>query len=292
MKEKVLILPWATNRLETLLVSVIAQRPGVSAEQLQKQVAEGLRPCSIQAVFQSLKKLRDVGVVLKYGRGYSLSLTWSLELIEFATMLREQYVSEAAAEAIVPRSNQKHVWQFSNLQIAHDFWIQTLVAMFQTSPDPILFSWLPHPWFYFLQTAKAERLYTLIRNQERWIYSIIGGDTYLDKLFARNMDPRCYVASMAAGPFQQEQSAYLGVIGEFVLEIRLDLKTTKRIDKLFTSIKSAAEFARMELITALSESARVRITLAHQPIRAAKLSRTFERYFGVRQKDIAFRAKR
>ncbi len=269
------------HTLSEMIVTFLGERRAATALFLHQEINRSLRPCSLQGVYHELRKLQREGVVVKVGETYTLNLSWVFELEEFASSVYENYVKSPSARVVLPASNSSNVWRFSNLLKTDDFWAQLLLVLYRETDQKILFNWIPHPWFYFAQVEKVEQFYRVLEREGRRIYSVIGGDTYLDRRYAEGVSPKVYTYSLKHGPFQGDSSTYLYFIDEYVLTIKLDPLTTKRIDGLFRSIKSPADMDYHRIYNTLDSQARIVVRLRHQPRKAKALIKEYCDFFGI-----------
>ena len=111
-------------------------------------------------------------------------------------------------------------------------------------------------------------------------YIIVGGESYLDRLFLRGL-PKNYVVSTSPGPFHTERNCYYAVIADTVLTVKLAKQSAERIDELYERIHSRQSFIEAELVKFLRTKIRSTVKIELNQKRAHDLKRRFCDYFGI-----------
>jgi len=270
-----------SNRLESIIVGLLAKQPLQTASRLHKHCCLGNRKYSLQIIYHHLRKLQTEGVVIKAKDRFSLSLTWAYECLHFADLVYSRYLESPSHLELIPEDHSAKSWQFSNLLRLDNFWVQAMIAIFSHSGAKLKFGWNPHPWFYFAQPDKVQRYYAMFKSRGWRYFSTIGGDTYLDQRYAESMDASFYEYRLNQTPVFDDMSRYYSLIGDYIIAVKLDQATSRRIDELFMSIKSESDIRYHQVSKALNTPGKLSITIEHNPRKAGRYTRKFREYFGV-----------
>lgn len=269
------------NRLEQKIIRLLAHHPAQTAAWLHKACCDSQHTYTLQGIYHELRKLQKLGVVVKVGELFSLSLSWAFEFVTFADQIYDNYVESPSHLEILPQENSSKTWQFSNLLRLDDLWVQAMVAIFNQSEAKQKFGWNPHPWFYFAQVEKVNQYYRMFKQRGWKYYSTIGGGTFLDRHYAESMDPSFYEYRLEQTPVFDDMSKYQALIGDFLVTVKLDLETTTKIEELFTSITRLADADYRTVAQVLNSRGKFSIKVEHNPRKARAYTRKFREFFGV-----------
>lgn len=171
-------------------MQLLTTEPGSSASQLQKLISRQ-RPTTLQGVYHELGKLQDQNVVIKVGQAFFLNITWANELLNFADTLYEKYFNSTEALSFLLNEKKRQSWKFTSGIRADDFYVHASLALCRAMKCKEIFEWVPHPWFFLVDSEKKEKRYqqTLQREKIR-IYCAIGGDSTLDRAYLKSKPSR------------------------------------------------------------------------------------------------------
>ena len=91
--------------LQDRVVELLGAAPALTALELQESLGEHARECTLQAVYQELRKLIAAGVVVKTGQHYSLRIAWLLEILAFADKAYLSHLTNATVVELLPEEN-------------------------------------------------------------------------------------------------------------------------------------------------------------------------------------------
>lgn len=268
------------RQLENRIIELLSLRRGLTAGELHRRLIQS-RKISLQGVYHELRRLQREGVVVKYGKTYGVSISWILEVQQLTEKLYKEYVREASPADILPEAGQRRQWKFSDLRRLDDFWMQAIFVVFEAT-DEIMYEWSAHPWYFFAHTEKVDQFYRGLLARKRKFYKILGHEGYLDRLYAQRMNPQIFEFSFAPSPFADRQSEALLVCGEYLITIKLDPASTKRIDRLFSEVRSAAQFQYQKVFEVVTQAGEFKLIIERHPKKASRLRRQFEEYFFVK----------
>lgn len=275
-----LIMLLETNqKLDDLIVEKLSRKTSLTADLLHDQLLEGGKEFTIQALYKTLRRLEEAGVVVKNKKKYSLRLSWVADLADLAKSASINYLK--SAKASLPKKGRRIIWHFSNLLALNNFWSQVLLLLIQYSDQKKLLTWMPHPWYHLVYSEQEEQYIRSLTLTDTQLYLINGGTTFLDHWAERYWQSENIEYSSAQSVFSKEESnIYLNIIDDYVLRVKLDDKITAEIEKLFQSTKSMDDVEFSELFRVFGQKVQANMWLENNPEKAAAYSKKFKNFFG------------
>ncbi len=264
------------------IVEILIKLRSASALKITSELRSNGPRCSIQNVYYTLRALQNEGVIVKVKKQYTLSLIWALEIINFADRLDEKFISTAYASELLPKSGKKIVWKFSNLFKLDDFWVQAMIAAFQSSNAQTMFSSCAHPWFYFAQAKKMHIFYKLLESKGKQIKLTISGDSFLDQYFKNSVSKKLYEVIVSANPLKLKSNQYSVVIGAYYFLVTINRQSALEIDELFRSTKKLSESEYKRIFHTLNRSTTARLEIQHSVSKTKRASQTFQKFIGIK----------
>ena len=134
------------QRLDDLLVTSLANEPGMSAEQLREKLLGMGHPFTLQAIYKELSRLVQVHVVTKYGLKYSLRLSWVINLANFGQETLARHSAEIDPSMLPDGKNQMSIkWTFSSLEAMDNLLGHLVILACSTSTYSSIYTWSKHP---------------------------------------------------------------------------------------------------------------------------------------------------
>jgi len=268
------------ENLEELIVKVLAHAPSMSADKIRQAIAKDFRRYSAQAIFKELHKLQRVGVVVRVKRDYSLSMAWALDFVNLGDVIYDQYVAKTPLGTILPDMVKRKSWKCSDFCRVSNFWLHTKSALFEHTRQRLMYEWEPHPWVHLIHHEKQLALYRVFKRGGWHISKIVGGGSYLDRLYAPAWPKDVITHSFAPGPFYELTNTYLNVIGDYVFTIAIEPKHNRELEELYASMSSAKQIKVEKITDLLYRKAKFSVKLEENSKRAEQLRRQFVEYFG------------
>ncbi|MBU4332745.1 hypothetical protein KKD19_02875 [Patescibacteria group bacterium] len=271
------------EKLEDLIVKLLAERPILTATQVRQEIKEKNKKYSLQAVYKELRKLQNNGVVSKIKQKYGLRLPWALDFVSLADIISQTYIDSPRIASILPERNKKEIWHFNNLLKMNNFWSHILLILIQQSEKKILLGWNPHPWFHLAQTKQEEQYIKSLGLAKGKLYLIVGGSTYLDRWAEKFFDKKIVEYSFGRSACGTECSPhYINVIDDYVLTVKIDKKTARIIDDLYKNTTSADDIDIASIMDVFHGKINASIWLEKNSKKAQQISGRFSRFFGVK----------
>jgi len=271
----------SSPHLSEILIELFEDHPQQSVKTIAAELLRRGYRYTSRAVYKELNKLQEQGIVVKARDQFSLCLPWVIELMRFADVLYQSYLTSSAMTNLLPADGRKFIWRFRDLRRMDDFWLHLMFVLFQHSRSKRMFEWIPHYWFHLLHYEKELQAQRAMKVAQNKLYMVLGADTYLDRSPVKYWDKGVYEWSFARSPFHSDRSRYFCVIDDFILVVRLDRRTNARIDQLFSKVKSKADIEAAEVYEVFQAPARIKVSLEQNQRKAHSLKRKFSIYFGV-----------
>jgi hypothetical protein len=270
------------SSLEDHLVTALGREHMLSAADLYSRVTSTYGRCSIQAVYKELRKLQNLGVVVKSREKYSLSLSWILNLAELVDQMYYGHAEPKHLEVTLSPRSAKQSYTFTKLTKVDDFWIHSLLSLLQNSKEKILYQWIPHPWFHLIHSEKSWPFHNALRVSGFQVKSIIGGNTFLDQHSKRTTTEGVYEFSYRKGPFHDLRDEYYSVTDRHLLTVKLDQQKTNQLERLYSSIKSFDDFDVASVVEAVNSPGQIKLTIESSPKKIRPIWKQFREYFEVK----------
>ncbi len=274
-----------STTLEELIVKYLAATPWVGAAWLQQAIARDYKPYTRRGVYKELSKLEREGIVVKVKNSYSLRLAWVMNLVSFVGDMYDVYLDPSLLKTLLLKGGEKITWRFSSLAKMDMAWTQLMLGMHRACPGKAMCVWCPHQWFDFSHGERNRQFIKANDIAANRRFHIIGGSTYLDRLGGAGQ-PKIGVYSYAEGPFEDLRNTYYTLIGDYVICVKLDTVTTRKIEELFSRVKTARDINPQEMGQIFGARVNAKLTLEINPRRAAELKRKFARFFGLKIEEI------
>jgi hypothetical protein len=272
------------KKLQDHIIELLAREPYLRTRTLHEKLNRAGQRFSLRALYKELEHLIDEGIVVRWGKELGLSLPWLNQLAAFVDEAHDRYTGEGVLRKLLPIPNQPLVLTFSELNTLDAFCSQLISTLHHEHPRKAMFVWHPRQWFHIVRDEAESRLKHSLAVTRYQRYIIVGGQSYLDKFFLRNL-PKSYVVSTAPGPFHTSRNTYYGVIADTVLTVKLAKQSAERIDELYDRVRTRQDFSESELLTLLRSKIPSRVKVEVAPKRAAELKKHFCDYFGLSSKS-------
>ena len=271
----------ASENLEDFIVRTLAARPSASVSELHEYICGSYRRYSTAALYKELRKLQEQGVVVRRKDQLSLSLSWVFNLVELCDSMYDTHIAAPSAGEILPEPGEIKSFTFSTLAKVDDFWVHAMLIMLQHSKTKRLFQWIPHPWFYLVNSHKSFPFHNALRTAGARIDNIIGGNTFLDRYGQRITTAGVYELNYAPSKFQDIRNLYFSVSDTYMLTVHLSKRKAEEIDAFYDSIRSIDQVDVPRVVDLTTRDARTKVTIERKPAKVRKTWNRFIDYFEV-----------
>lgn len=269
-----------TPSIEELIVQILSQRINLSPNEIHSIILERGFSYSQRGIYKELKKLESEGVIYKSTKGFSLQLTWIVNILNFADQAYKTATKQNALKDTLGSDSYKEVYRFKDLRRLDLFWIQNLMTLHQLHPGAPLFLWIPYQWFHLVHSNAIDLFYHASDITSAKRYHILGNDCYLSRVALKSL-PKNGNYSFSDSPFSGEESTYYSLIASTIITVKLDASTTKCISELFQRVKSEADLKKENLSEIFNQKVKASISIEKNETKAKKLRKKFSDFFGV-----------
>ena len=264
------------ENLAEQIVLLLTARTNTSAEALLKFVNKN-KIYTLQAVYKELRKLQAGGIVVKIGKGYSLRLSWLLQVSNAADQSINLYTQPDILK--FEPGYKKQTWQFNSLLKANNFWAQVLILLMKDSREKVLYSYAPHAWYHLAQTQAEDQYLKSIKGSKGKIYFILTNNTFLDKWVEQFYDRSVMEFGYTKKPLFTNEEIELDVIDDYIITSKKDAVVTKNIADLYNKA-TKENFNIGRVVDIFTNQAKVKVTLERNPKKAALYKKKFKQFFG------------
>jgi hypothetical protein len=268
----------AKESLEDKIVVSLGNNSHATAEQIKLFIPDSY---SIQAIYQSLKKLQEQGVVVKVKDNYSLKLSWVIGLRNFTQNLENQYVQSLRLNDIAPLFTKKSIWRFNSLISLNNFWAQLLLILIQESKTKTVFDWTPEPWYYLAHTEQEQKYLSALKSLSGKVYMVIGGKTYLHKSVEQYLNPKFVEYSFSDKLFEKDNDTDFSVIDDYILTVSLNKNLLNKIKQLYKNTKDQQDVDINKVLEIFFGEFNAKMTLEYNPAKAKVIRKKFIKHFGI-----------
>jgi len=271
----------STTVLKEQIVRVMAATAGMTANEIQAQMAQEYQRYTIQGVYKELRNLQADTVVVKSGAKYSLNLTWIINLISLTDLMFDSHIGHLSDTQFIPPGKSKCTWNITTIPRANGFWTQLMFSLLETSTSKKFYQWIPHPWFHLLSHHAMVGFQEAVRIGGYKIYSSVGGTTYLDRLFAEQtfLESQFYEISYAEGPFEGLYDTYYSLLDDYLITIKLDSDLASRLHNLFQAVEGPRTFDVSRTTQVLNQPGRISVSLERGTAKSGRIKKLLLDFF-------------
>jgi hypothetical protein len=269
--------------LEERIVLLLSAQSRLAAQAIFSAVNKGPASYTLQAVYKELRKLQQQGVVGKLGRGYSLRLSWVLGLDELGERMVNTYLKSGALSTLL-KTKSKQTWYVSNLIRLNDLWDQLLISLVQESTSKQLFGYTKHAWYHLAQPQAEDQYIRAVSKEGGKIYLALGSKLPLDAWAEQFWPKHIMEFGYTRQPLHDDHTVEFDVIDDYIVTTKKDLKITQALESIYAQAKTPADVRGDVLLSVFTRPTRVRVTLEHNPTKAARLRKKFFQFFGTKPK--------
>jgi hypothetical protein len=266
--------------IEELIVQILSKEGDLQPKGINDRIIQSGYAYSQRGIYKELKKLESEGVIFKSSKGYSLQLTWIINILNFADQAYETSTKFTPLKQILQEESLKTVYRFNNLRRMDLFWIQTLMTLHQMNPKEPLFLWCPFQWFDLVHNHATNSFYSASDITSAKRYHIIGDDSFLSRKALEAL-PKNGHYSFSESPFSKEKNTYYAVIASTVITVKLDTPGTERIASLFDRVKNNQDLKKENISQIFNQKVKVSLTIENNMLKSKKLRKKFCDFFGV-----------
>lgn len=228
---------------------------------------------SLRAVYKSVNKLIDAGVILKVGKQIMIDHEWAKRVGD---------MMDSSSAPILSRG-ERAVYTFVAVEHLDSFWKTIVLPLEQsTSAREILF-YNPHNFWAYLPARKEseDTYYRHFSNVERYGFFTIGGDSRADTEFKREYQNEHLQIDLRNIKLFRKTD-HITIVKSFIITVRLAKKVSENIDKLYESGESIKDILP-RIVGICQKPGKIRFVIENNPVRASRLKKVLARNFYFKQ---------
>jgi hypothetical protein len=268
-----------------LVIKILTEEYPLSAKSIYTRVTKKhLKPITYQAVFKTIKKMEDEGILEK-DKGYSLNIDWVLRSKEFFSQIEKHYKSKDTPE--IPYS-EAHLHEYSKYsfgtspELAH-FLVRYYLRFPNPKNKPNVFRWyfvypligLPNEIVQDIKRLARTYQYYIVSNSNT-LYDKIIAKTF--SLFAKNVHIKTGVECSGEGDFM--------IVGDYVLRVYFSPQFKEGMREFKSKSKTAQTFSLNKLFDLMHKKHETphRVIIDKNPSIAEQIRKDTLKIFNVKWK--------
>lgn len=224
------------QKIEDLIISTLLTGEKKTVELLRLiSRTQGFIGTTKQGFYRALRKLIKEEVVIVYKKHISLNSNWVQEMRDLFIRSTDQYSNPDSPIGFLSLSDGESAsYTFNTIKNMDTFWGHTWnVLIKQITPDEPVFVYDPHYWFYIARKDLEKKYHKEISSQHRYFFMTVSAKTHLGTLIKNDFKPP-YLQYNVKRVFNDE-SYYMTVLGDYIVETHLDKKIVDIISHIFNT---------------------------------------------------------
>jgi len=262
--------------LADLIIKALEQGPLLTTA-LIKRVRLTRSKASKQGIYRALRLLKKAEVVVIHHQTVSLNLAWLNQLRDFAEVAQAHYRGLSSFSTL--KNGEKIKYIFNNLSLTDAFWNHAIYILLKVAPPKEhWFSYNPHAWFFLVRPAEELALMKFI-NQDRKYLLTVGGNTMMDKFPLKKFDNNKSQYCLLSKPLFLDNSYYLNILGDFMIEVYFDKKIALAIEQWYQQTTPVTSAKIAELAKIINTPAKTKLVISRNAKKAEKLKQRLRKNF-------------
>lgn len=235
-----------------------------------------------QGVYVALRNLESNEVVVIHNKKVSLDVRWLKQMNNFFTTAEQSYTGGdfLRGDFLSLKDGEKISYLFSSASETDKFWGHALVVLAESAipkEEPV-YIYNPHEWFLIAREKSEKESFSIITRKRKLLLTV-GSRTPLDRAVAKEFDQGSSKYHMMDRPVFPKENYYLNIVGDFMIEVRIDPNTARLIGSIYNSTEKLDEEVKTELIKIVSSKGRSRLTIRRDSKKATELKKVLRKNF-------------
>lgn len=270
--------------IENEIISQLQKR-SMTAMEILAVIQKDRPKTTKQAVYLAIRNLKGEEIITTHAKLVSLSRIWVGKMADFYAVARKQYAESAVADSgfLNLEEGDRISYSFKNPITTDVFWSHTLSVLADVAAkgEPVLI-WNQHEWFFLSHLESERALFKQMLSAGKQVFVLCANQDPLDKQVSKEFDgDRSQYHTLGKQLFEKS-NYYVNVVGDFVLEVWLDEKVSKKIDQFYKSHKQFTEEAMREIQKITQEEGRTKLLISRNKKKAQKIKGLFTKYFHIK----------
>ncbi|KKS45132.1 MAG: hypothetical protein UV08_C0008G0015 [Parcubacteria group bacterium GW2011_GWA2_42_18] len=251
------------QKIEDLILGVLSNG-AENTKSLIEKIKLLRKNTSKQAIYKSLKNLKENEVIIHSKEQVALSSVWLKRLSDFVEKTRLKYQTENSPSVnfIGLKQGEKISYTFKNFEATDMFWAHAFDVLSDITPltSPI-FLYNPHEWFLLARTESETYLFNRLAKIGKKLFLLAGNKTALDLYVSKYFDGKITNYFTTDTKIFQKQNYYVNIFDDFLIEVWLDPKVSEAIDQFYKNIKDFDGAAKKKLLEIIKQTGRNKLVI-------------------------------
>jgi len=232
-----------------------------------------------QAVYKSLRKLRDEEVINKTGNNYSLNRVWIQKVKSFANRHVSELEMNDYTGILSFEEGDSITYRFKNPFLMDITWAHLFdIVLENNNQDSVILNHHPHEWLILSRTdTEIFWLNHFVKAKKMMLFTI-GNKTPLDKNFKKEYSSD-YVKINIGESYGLKPNQYLSVIGDYIFELTTDPEFEKRVDQFFNENDYIDDIAQKQINAISKQKYKSKLKLSKNKKKADAWRRKYKQDF-------------
>jgi len=217
--------------IEDIVVETLAKNPYTLGPDLLLLIQKIRPKTTKQALYSALKSLMESETVAKIGNKYFLSRLW---LQKINKLFKTQKEKEIVRDVIFDLKDKESIsYHFPSLLTCDTYWAHVFNLLIDWTPEDCpIFVWNPHEIFTVGRNQIEKDIFKEFQEKNKYAFFITRENSVLDLEF-KKIWSNSHVSITTDDKIKFENSYYLNIFQDFIIEVYLDEKLTKEIDNFY-----------------------------------------------------------
>lgn len=260
--------------IEEYILFLLKEGPLKITEVIEK--IKRLRPKTTkQGVYYIIRLLKKAEVLVTHKKMVSLNTVWLKKLAAFVSLAENSYLeSDNYGGGIRQLKNgDKIQYNFKNSLLTDVFWNHIIFQIEAVTANEPFIAYNPHSWFFLAHPDNEIQVRDLFVSNKRQYLVMAGHKNTLDLSVKQYFDNKLSQYYAQEKALFKKENYYLNIIGNFIVEVWIDQKIEKEIDKFYILYKECGEIEKDKFRQILKDRGKTKLVISRDHNKAEKLKK-------------------
>ncbi len=273
-------------KLEDLIIQILALQPGQSAKEIHAHLTKAKTSYNLSSVYQELRKLKAVGILVHRANTYQLRLGWVNDLSKLFREVEKNYLKPDNLQHLFPDVSEKMQIEFKDLKSLCVYWGQIIIGFALKNKSKKIYEWAPYCWFDYSGVGEENQFREILLKKKLSYYLVIGNPSPANELVRQFLVGISGEVSDSLSAFSIDEETYYSVSSPYLLKVYISPKIHNQIANLMSnhnSFKNPSQF-KMDFNQILLQEGKCTLLIEHNLNKVNKMSAKFDQFFGLKDK--------
>lgn len=252
---------------------------------LVKKVQKDRPKTTKQAVYAALRVLKSQEQIITAKGIASLNIAWVNQMSGFFNAVKNEYSNARDQGNFLNLEDKERIkYYFHDAHKADVFWTHAYFLLLEyLQPDEPVFLYNPHEWFLLARPENESSVIKTTIGKNHPFLLTAGSNKLLDKQITKHFDGNMSQYNMLPKFLFKENSYYINIFGDFLIEAWLDKTIAEKIESLYQNTNRWDENIANEFNNILTMNGRTKIVISRNHKKAERLKKTLAKDFVVKR---------